>query len=39
MRNPEMLKVVPDRLKTKYICRKAAKKLPKGLNKCVMNLF
>ena len=29
MRNPEMLKFVPNRLKTKHICRKAAKKLPK----------
>ena len=28
MKNPEMLRVVPDHLKTKKICNRAAKKLP-----------
>ena len=28
MRNPEMLKLVPDHLKTKKICNHAVKKLP-----------
>ena len=28
MRNPEMLKFVPDHLKTKKMCKNAAKKLP-----------
>ena len=28
MRNPEMLKFVPDHLKTKQMCKHAAKKLP-----------
>ena len=28
MRNPEMLKVVPDHLKTKKMCKHAVKKLP-----------
>ena len=28
MRNPEMLKFIPDHLKTKCVCRHAVKKLP-----------
>ena len=28
MRNPEMLKFVPDPLKTKRVCKHAVKKLP-----------
>ena len=28
MRNPEMLKFVPDHLKTKKMCKHAVKKLP-----------
>ena len=48
MKNPEMLKIVPDHLKTKKICKHAIKKLPVLIryvpinirfNKCVILLF
>ena len=47
IRNPNMLKFVPDHLKTKKICKHAVKKLPFinmflidiRHNKCVIKLF
>ena len=48
MKNPEMLKFVPDHLKTKQMCNYAVKKLPYLLRyvpnqyktkKCVIELF
>ena len=48
MKNPEMLEIVPDYLKSKKMCKHAVKKLPCllkygliniRLNKCVINLF
>ena len=48
MKNPEMLKFVPDHLKTKQMCNYAVKKLPLVMRyvldqcktqKCVIELF
>ena len=48
MKNPEMLKFIPDHLKTKQMCNYAVKKLPYLLRyvpnqyktkKCVIELF
>ena len=48
IKNPELLKFVPDHLKTKKLCKHAVKKLPfviryvpdqYRLNKCVIELF
>ena len=46
MRNPEMLKFIPNHLKTKKMCKHAVKKITLSvflitirLNKCVIKLF
>ena len=41
MRNPEMLKIVTDHLKTKKMCNYVVKKLPFQLrpNKCLIKLY
>ena len=38
MKIPEMLKFVPDRLKTKEVCKHAVKKLPYLLSMFLINI-